>query len=333
MPWREKPSAYLTVVSEFMLQQTQVATVIPYFNRFVKRFNGFRALAMADASEVLAAWSGLGYYRRARLLKQSAEQIVAKHWGQLPSDPESLAALPGFGPYTVAAVGSIACGWPLAAVDGNVKRVLARWLGIASFASPVEIQEQADRFLDTARPGDWNQAMMELGATICLPRSPRCGVCPVSKWCAARISGNPERFPQPKAAPRTKRVEEIAIAMIRQGKLLLLRRAAGGSFERMWELPGTGDRKSDLEPSPSSVLFTATGRRAKSFKAIGVVESTFTHHRIATKLFHANGTTRNIKLSERHDASGWFTRAEIAALPMGKTQRRLVALILEPARF
>jgi A/G-specific adenine glycosylase len=242
LPWRESKALWSVLVSEFMLQQTRVETVIPYFERFMARFPNAAALARAPETEVLAAWSGLGYYSRARNLREAAAVITAES----PGTYEQVRALPGVGPYTAAAVSSIALDLPYAAVDGNVLRVLAR---LKADASDIGAESTRARFRDVAqqllapqRSGDFNQAMMELGATVCLPRSPRCLLCPVSKHCLARQTGRQDELPvkRPKPAGID---DEAAVAVVRCGDRLLLKQRAPGESRMpgFWELPHPDD--------------------------------------------------------------------------------------------
>src|ERR1700704_5621692 len=179
LPWRRTRDPYRIWISEIMLQQTRVAAVLEHYRLFLKRFPNVRALAAATESSVLAAWSGLGYYRRARMMRECAQKIVAEHRGRFPQSSEALQTLPGIGRYTAAAIASIAFAEPVAVVDGNVKRVLRRFIGI-NLTTP-QIWQHAQALLDDSQPGDFNQAMMELGATVCVPREPRCLICPVRK--------------------------------------------------------------------------------------------------------------------------------------------------------
>src|SRR5262245_22602734 len=199
LPWRETRDPWAILVSEVMLQQTTVSAALPYYERFLARWPTPARLSRAGLDELLAEWAGLGYYSRARNL-HAAAGIVAEA-GALPCDSAGLRALPGVGPYTAAAVASIAYGEPIAAVDGNVERVVCRllaWPGPTSRAAVRQrIAAAAQSLLDPRRPGDHNQAMMELGATLCRPRSPRCGECPVAAHCSAFASGDPLRFPRP----------------------------------------------------------------------------------------------------------------------------------------
>ncbi len=218
LPWRRTSDPYAITVSELMLQQTQVVTVIPYYERWLKTFPDWSALAAAPESRVLKAWEGLGYYRRARNL-QALAQAVMKEGGRLPADGEQLLALPGIGPYTAAAVGSIAFGLPLAVLDGNVMRVLTRLLALSDdIALPktrAKLQTLADAWLDRKDPGTHNQAVMELGATVCLPRGPLCLLCPLKRDCRGKAEA--ENFPVKTRVATTRREETIAVLTRRQG--------------------------------------------------------------------------------------------------------------------
>ena len=203
LPWRRTRDPYRVWVSEVMLQQTQVATARGYYTRFLTRFPSVRALARAPLDRVLAAWSGLGYYRRARHLHEAAGIVVREHAGRVPSEPRSFGALPGVGRYTVGAVLSIGFGAPLPVLDGNVARVLSRlaarpW-SVRRTADARALWALAETLLDRASPGDWNQALMELGATVCTPRTPACPACPLRTLCAARLQGLVDEIPETKA--------------------------------------------------------------------------------------------------------------------------------------
>src|SRR5467141_1790320 len=200
LPWRRTRDPYRIWLSEIMLQQTRVAAAIPYYERFLERFPDVHALAAAPPEEVLRLWSGLGYYSRASNLQKAAQQIIAKHAGQFPTRMDEALALPGVGNYTAAAILSIAFGEKHAVLDGNVARVLARLGAIrGDLREPQrwqELQKEADRLLEPKSPGDWNQAMMELGATVCTPKSPQCLLCPVAQFCEGRRLGIAESLPE-----------------------------------------------------------------------------------------------------------------------------------------
>ncbi|MGE5204800.1 MAG: A/G-specific adenine glycosylase [Chlamydiota bacterium] len=231
LPWRGETDPYRIWISEVMLQQTRVAAVLDYYQRFLQRFPDVRALAAAGPEAVLAAWSGLGYYRRARALHDAAKVVVAEYGGELPRTAAELRQLPGFGPYTAAAVAGIAFGEPVAVVDGNVERVLARLFAWKE-AKRDEAWEAAQRLLCVERPGDFNQAMMELGATVCLPAQPQCKSCPLFRWCQTRGLG-----PKKQKEQRQRRRLHYRLAR-RNGAVWLVRRPLHASLmPGMWELP------------------------------------------------------------------------------------------------
>jgi A/G-specific adenine glycosylase len=239
LPWREAPSAYATVVSEFMLQQTQVATVLPYFGRWIAALPDFASLAAAPEEAVLRLWEGLGYYSRARNLHRLAKAVAHR---ALPDSSGAWQDLPGVGPYTAAAIASIAFGEASACVDGNVVRILARLTrdGTAhrdSASASKALAPLAQELVNTQAPGDHNQAMMELGATVCLRRSPRCPVCPVKAFCAARKAGDPEAYPKLEAKKTEKRTV-VRVWCERTGALLLYRNPQGSRrLAGLHELP------------------------------------------------------------------------------------------------
>jgi A/G-specific adenine glycosylase len=242
LPWRENRDPYRVWLSEVMLQQTRVAAVLDHYRLFLKKFPSVHKLAAARETSVLAAWSGLGYYRRARLLHAAAKLVAREYGGQFPESSEALRRLPGIGRYTAAAIASIAYGEPAAVVDGNVERVLGRLAGkrIAGEA----IWQAAEKFLDSTRPGDFNQAMMELGATVCLPQQPNCLLCPVSQFCATRG----ELKAMHPAPPKKKRAILFGLAR-RNGKVFLVQRDKEESLmPGMWELPEFPARRGAKPP-------------------------------------------------------------------------------------
>jgi len=240
LPWRRTRDPYRIWVSEIMLQQTQVETVRPYYAAFLRRFPTLGSLAAAQEAQVLAAWSGLGYYRRARHLRAAAQRVVREHGGRLPQDPDIFRRLPGVGRYTMGAVYSIAFDRPLPALDGNVARVLAR-----VFARPWSLKdsrgarslwELANPLVPMRSPGDWNQALMELGATVCVARGPRCGECPIARWCRARRAGRVGAFPPASRRRPSERVRRAVALVEHRGRVLMTRRE--GLLDGMWEPPG-----------------------------------------------------------------------------------------------
>ena len=244
LPWRRTRDPYRIWLSEIMLQQTRVAAVIPYYQRFLENFPDVQSLARARTDRVLASWAGLGYYSRARNLQNAAQQIVARYAGEFPREHQAALQLPGIGRYTAAAVLSIAYDAPHAVLDGNVARVLARlaaWRG--DQREPArwrKLESAAQELLAVKASGDWNQAMMELGATVCTPKSPRCDDCPVEKWCRARKLGIADRVPAIRQKRATVDVTLAAAVLVDpQGRTLLVRQrnADGALFSRMWQFP------------------------------------------------------------------------------------------------
>lgn len=257
LPWRASRDPYRIWVAEIMLQQTRIAAVIPYYDRFLRRFPDVRTLARARQPEVLKFWSGLGYYTRARNLHAAAKSIVAQHNAEFPRDLKAALDLPGIGHYTAAAVLSIAYDEPLAVLDGNVARVLARLGAVrGDLRTPRtwrSLLKKADQLLARTAAGDWNQALMELGETICTPQSPQCADCPISRWCDAHAQGLANEIPAPRKKRATLNVK-IAAAILRdpQGRTLLVKGTGahdGVLFSRMWQFPAvevTRDPKAEL---------------------------------------------------------------------------------------
>ncbi len=244
LPWRRTSDPWAIWVSEIMLQQTRVEAVRAAYERFVERFPTPASFAASDDDALQSAWRGLGYYRRARLLRDGARHVVAEHGGRVPADPDAIGRLPGVGPYTRGALASIAFAVPLTAVDGNVERVAARHRGIDGDVKRGDaarrVRETAEAWLDRARPGDFNQALMELGAVVCTPRSPRCSACPVGDDCEARSSGRQDQLPA--ARPRKAFVDVTARAVLvpRRDGVLGLRVGEGAVNAGQLDLPGPG---------------------------------------------------------------------------------------------
>lgn len=245
LPWRRSRNPYHIWISEIMLQQTRVDTVIPYFTRFIEKFPTVEALATAPEEEVLKSWEGLGYYSRARNLQAAAQQVVERHQGIVPNTPEEISALKGIGPYTAGAVLSIAYGVPVPAVDGNVMRVLSRYFcledDIAKGPTRVKMEVLAKELIPRGRASDFNQALMELGAMVCTPKSPSCLTCPVMKLCQGRINGMEMILPI-KTKSKPPRPEHRLLALVegtgeKAGRVLIRQRPATGLLARMWELP------------------------------------------------------------------------------------------------
>jgi A/G-specific adenine glycosylase len=260
LPWRGESDPYRVLVSEVMLQQTRAETVARRYAGWLERFPDLESLAGAEEDDVLKAWEGLGYYRRARNLRRTAVLARERPDAALPSTYDELRRLPGLGEYTAGAVASIAFGETVAAADGNVRRVISRLRSVAT-PKAAWLRRTATDLLDPARPGDWNQAMMELGATICSPRAPRCAACPVARWCAARAAGTQGQLPG-HAQKRAPRAVTFALAVLHAGdRVLLERRPEDGLLGGMWSFPERGI--TDRAEGESAVLAIAADRRLR----------------------------------------------------------------------
>ncbi len=241
LPWRRTQDPYRIWVAEVMLQQTTVKAATPYYEAFLERFPTLQALAEEPEEEVLGAWSGLGYYHRARNLHRGAQHVAERHGGRFPRTLEAALAVPGVGLYTASAILSIAHGLPLPVVDGNVRRVLARLLALRGpeYRKDGPYYNRAEELLDRERPGDWNQALMELGATVCTHRRPGCDACPLRMQCRARTLGLVDVLPEGRARRAPVDVRVAAALVERDGRVLLVRRPEGRLLGRMWEVPQT----------------------------------------------------------------------------------------------
>jgi A/G-specific adenine glycosylase len=317
LPWRLEPTPYRVWISEIMLQQTQVDKVLSYYARFLARFPNVRALARAGEADVLEAFAGLGYYSRARNLHRAARLIVSNHGGELPEAAEAWARLPGIGPYTLGAVRSIAYGEALPLVDGNVERVLSRVLGLRrrrgqDMPKLWRIAEQlfTDDALARKRPGDVNQALMELGAMLCTPTTPSCARCPWRDCCLAAMRGEPERFPLPKPAVRKRRLKLFVGWLERRGRVFVSRRPSGGLWAGMMALPTVEARSLRAARSLLARSFAAQGfGLVRTGVILARTERTLTHRQVEMVL---------LALTARDAAPGqrWVPTADLAGLGM-----------------
>jgi len=340
LPWRRTRDPYAIWISEAMLQQTRVETVIPYWRRFLERFPDLRALAAAPEDSVVAAWSGLGYYRRARALREAARALVERHAGGFPRTRDAWLALPGVGPYTAGAVLSIAFDEPEPLVDGNVLRVFARLFAIAEpidrpatvkriWARAAELVPRRPR--GATRPRNWNQALMELGATVCLPREPNCGECPVRAHCAARAAGRTAELPI--VARRASAVEvELEALLVRDGgRVLLQRRPADARMARMWELPTRERVAAGGQPRLWPVRYAPALAAARiGAQALLRLRHAITTHRITLEVRAAN-LERGPALGRGTDELSWVREQELDELALtGMTRKALARLERRP---
>jgi A/G-specific adenine glycosylase len=305
LPWRATRDPYRILVSEIMLQQTRVQTVIPYYEKFLERFPTARSLAKASDTELLRLWSGLGYYQRARNLRNAAQEIVKS--GGFPGDYDAIRRLPGVGDYTAAAVASIAFGIDRAALDGNVMRVIARVAGDASdigaAATKARFEAIAGALLDRRDPGRFNQAMMELGATICLPRNPLCLLCPVSTGCVAHEQGKQMQLPVKLRRTAAVRIESKLLVIERAGKILLWKRGADSQrLNGFWELPSA-------EELP----------KAKEREALGSFRHSITNH-------YYTFTVVKATLGRAGSRFQWLQQSRLDSVPLSTISRKALAL-------
>jgi A/G-specific adenine glycosylase len=329
LPWRRSQDPYGIWVSEVMLQQTQVATVIPFWRRFMERFPSVHQLAAAPLADVLSLWRGLGYYARARNMHRAAKAIVSQHAGELPSDPAQLAKLPGFGPYTTGAVASIAFGKELPIVDGNAARVLSRLFAIEG--KPGEAKREArlwrlaGRLVAGERPGDLNQALMELGALVCKPEDPSCLLCPVRDGCVALRSGRVSELPPSRARSPRKHLRLAVAVCQRSGEVLLGMREEKGLFGGLWELPCA-----ELAPraGPSQVMSALRGTLGASIRlgeALGSVHRTLTHRELELSLYRVTPRSEP-QPSARYQEFRWVSAPDAQKLGMSTAMQRALQL-------
>lgn len=328
-PWRSGLSAYRTWVSEIMLQQTQVETVLPYFKRWMDEFPDLQALAKADEQDVLSLWEGLGYYSRARNLHQAARRVMAEYGGKLPPTRQELEKLPGIGPYTSAAIASIAFGLDEPAVDGNIRRVFSRLFNLTepvrSTASEKEIWALAESNLPEGRAGDYNQALMDLGATICTPKAPDCPQCPILEECQAYALGVQEE--RPVKAPR-KQVPHLTVtaAVIRRnGQTLIAQRPVGGLLGGLWEFPGgtLENTDTDLPACLRREIQEELGVSVKVGQSFGVYQHAYTHFKITLNAFLCELIDGEEPQLLECDDLVWVDLDQLDEFPMGKVDRQI----------
>jgi len=336
MPWRGHPDPYAVWVSEIMLQQTRVDAVRSYFARFLKRLPTVDALASAPLPDVLKLWEGLGYYSRARNLQAAARQIVAEHGGRLPRTATALATLRGIGPYTAAAIASICFGECVPVVDGNVARVFSRVLGWRDdFRKLPARQKLADwlqpQMAGVRSPGDFNQAMMELGALVCLPRLPDCARCPLAGTCHACRTNTQADFPLRPARPGIPTRHAIAVVIRRHGRILLVQRRESGLLGGFWELPG-GDAAGRPDAcAAAAAVRRQTGLTVSDLSDKGELTHVFSHFRLQLSLYtcrRATGRTRTDSAARLR----WADGADLDRLPVATAHRRALRICDEARR-
>ncbi|HEX7466100.1 MAG TPA: A/G-specific adenine glycosylase [Usitatibacter sp.] len=321
LPWQATRDAYRIWISEIMLQQTQVATVIPYFERFLARFPDVAALAAASEDQVLALWSGLGYYARARNLHRAAREVVARLGGMFPVRQAELVQLPGVGRSTAAAIAAFASGERCAILDGNVRRVLARHAGIggdpASAAVTARLWSEAEARLPARGIERYTQGMMDLGANVCLARAPLCLLCPVAADCVARIEKRVDELPQRRVRGPVRRRRIAMLVVISRGEVLLEKRPAAGIWGGLWSLP-----EADAEASPREALASEWGLEAARVDAIEPFEHAFTHFTLEVQPWRIE-LARASRVAQGKPAT-WVALDDLAGAALPSPIRRLL---------
>lgn len=332
LPWRETADPYKIWVSEVMLQQTQVATVIPYYHRFLAAYGDVIRLAQAEEQAVLKLWEGLGYYARARNLHRAAVEVQREYAGRIPDTLTDFRKLPGVGDYIAAAVLSIAFQRPLAVVDGNVKRVLARLraldLPVNLPAAHRQYQTLAQEMLDIRFPGEFNQALMELGALVCTPRRPDCGHCPLASHCRALKTGQVADFPKRRQS-RPVPEHHIAVGVVRRnGRLLITRRKSEGLLGGLWEFPGGKVREGEAAVDACvREIAEEVNLQVKALDFLTRVKHAYTHFRIRMDVFTCQFTGGKVRLNGPVDYR-WVRPNEIDAYPFPKANKKFIPLLL-----
>lgn len=327
LPWRGISDPYAIWVSEIMLQQTRVETVIPYYQRWMIQFPTVEALAAAEQQEVLNLWEGLGYYSRARNLHRAAQILVSDHNGILPADVKSLRELPGIGEYTAAAIASISFGLDEAALDGNIRRVLARIFDVDKPLGTAEAEKTfrqlAKENLPTGRASDYNQALMDLGANICVPRAPRCDQCPVIKYCQTYELGIQAQRPVKKKKAQIPHLTVTAAVIQRNEDILIAQRPEVGLLGGMWEFPGGKVKPNEtLEDCLKREITEELGVEIEIGEPFGVYQHAYTHYKVTLHAFCSTLLSGEPQRLEHTDLR-WVAPSEFKNFPMGKIDRQI----------
>jgi A/G-specific adenine glycosylase len=363
LPWRKTRDPYAIWISEIMLQQTQVDTVIPYYRKFLKTFPAVKPLAGADLSKVLKLWEGLGYYSRARNLHRASRVIAEKFHGSIPDNSKDLLSLPGIGRYTAGAILSIAHNKEAAILDGNVKRVLSRLFAVSGNPAEKETEEAlwqiSEALVPEKSPGDFNQALMDLGSMVCTPRDPQCVKCPLRDDCTGTASGDPERYPSRKIRKAIPHIEAVAGVIMKDGKVLVRQRAAEGLLGGLWEFPNwevnpsaprhqrrgllrvNPERRFVSPPSKAGLsavervkdqknatrrlrlrtcIKKEIGMKADIGEPIGVFQQTFSHFRLTLHVYRCEA-------GHGEAAGEWVSTKKLGQLPMSRIHRRIAQTI------
>ena len=332
LPWRQVRDPYRVWVSEIMLQQTRVDTVIPYYLRWMKRFPTIEVLAEADLDEVLKAWEGLGYYARGRNLHRAAQAVIQEHGGRLPSSREALIALPGIGPYTVGAILSLAFDQDAAVLDGNVRRVFSRLFAIGDDPGEAETRKRlwalAVALVPSGRAGRFNEALMDLGATVCTPRGPHCGLCPLNAVCQAYTGGDPEAYPLRKPRKSVPHYNVAAGVIWQDGLLLIAQRPLDGLLGGLWEFPGGKQEPGETLPEClQRELREELDLEVSVGQKLTVVRHAFTHFRITVYAYECRCLSEDDPKALGVDAWQWVTPSELDDYALPVVDRKIAAVV------
>lgn len=338
LPWRKRYEPYEVWVSEIMLQQTQVETALPYFERWMKTFPSIASLAKADEKKVLKAWEGLGYYSRARNLHETAKLIIKEHGGRFPSDFETIRTLKGIGPYTAGAIASIAFNQDRPIVDGNVLRVLSR---VYAISKPIDVPKNTEIFwtlqeklIPKGKARFFNQALMELGALVCSKSNPSCAICPIQKFCKAYQNNEVEKYPVRAKKKKTVKVVASALVLNKNGKYLIHKRPLGKIMGGLWEFPEwklTRNKALSLKKIEALTLKNLRedfGDHTAELKPVGRIKRNYTHHLETLHVFQAAANGLKPSGDRKNWESAWITPQEFSKYPFSSAHAKIAKLLL-----
>jgi A/G-specific adenine glycosylase len=337
LPWRKTKDPYAVWLSEVMLQQTQVQTVVPYYLRFLNAFPTIEDLAGADTQELLRTWAGLGYYSRARNLQLAAREMIRSHGGKFPPSYSGALSLPGIGRYTAGAILSIAFDLPYPVLDGNAIRVLSRMFDIKGDTKKTHVQkllwEYSRELVPNQHPGDFNQAIMELGALICSPRQPRCPLCPWQSECVARKNGTQDLLPVRRGMNRVRRVNCAVAVLSHRGRVLIIKRNKGRLLRDFWEFPGVefnGTRT--VRAALSRCVLETVGLKIRLLKPLAEIRHMITHRRIILLPFRAQLKPGAASRVSRPSEAKWVRPEDLEKFPFASASRKIVRILQSDPR-
>jgi len=330
LPWRITRNPYRIWISEIMLQQTQVDTVIPYYQRFLKTFPTVATLAKAGLSRVLKIWEGLGYYSRARHLHQAAKRIIEEFNGRIPDRLDELLSLPGIGRYTAGAILSIAYNKEAPILDGNVKRVLSRLYAVATPLGQAKTEKLlwtlSESLIPKGHAGSFNEALMDLGATVCTPNDPCCSLCPLRSLCRAKAIGNPERYPTITKKKKIPQVNGVSAVIVRDGKVLLHQRPPKGFSGGLWEFPNwRAQGEKNLRHRLAKWIKEEKNLSVAVKDRIGIFEQTYSHFKLTLHVYQCQAL-------DEEDSGRWVGIRNLSRFPMSRIHRKIAHAISKPMK-